>query len=154
MIARLAAVTAAVLTAAACAPGKKTPDPARPTARVVVTTAAGAHHAVAVEIARTPEARARGLMFRERLDPDGGMLFVFDESEPHGFWMKNTLIPLDMIFIDDTGRIVGIVASAEPETLTPREVGAPSRYVLEVNGGWAAAHGVAKGDVVRFEGVQ
>ncbi|BDG04926.1 DUF192 domain-containing protein [Anaeromyxobacter oryzae] len=154
MIVRGAALAAAVLATVACASGKSTSEPARPTGRVVLTTAAGARHAVAVEVARTPESRTRGLMYREKLDPDAGMLFVFDESEPHGFWMKNTLIPLDMIFIDDTGRIVGIVENAEPRTLTTRDVGAPSRYVLEVNGGWAKAHGIARGDMVRFEGVQ
>jgi uncharacterized membrane protein (UPF0127 family) len=58
-----------------------------------------------------------------------------------------------MIFVDDGGQIVGIVERAEPLTTSPRTVGVPSRYVLEVNGGWAAAHGVARGDRVRFEGV-
>jgi uncharacterized protein len=142
-----------VLAALACASGEHAPEAGRRTGRVVVQTAAGARHAVAVEVARTDEARTRGLMDRPRLDADAGMLFVFDESAPHAFWMKNTLIPLDMIFIDDTGRIVGIVERAEPRTLTSRDVGVPSRYVLEVNGGWAAAHGVAKGDTVRFENV-
>jgi uncharacterized protein len=144
---------AAALALLACVSGKRAPEPGRPTGRVVVRTAAGAQHAVAVEVARTDEARARGLMDRARLDPEAGMLFVFDESELHTFWMKNTLIPLDMIFIGDTGRIVGIVPRAEPRTLTPRDPGVPSRYVLEVNGGWAAAHGVAVGDTVRFENV-
>jgi uncharacterized membrane protein (UPF0127 family) len=67
--------------------------------------------------------------------------------------MKNTLIPLDMIFIAEDGRIAGIVARAIPGDLTPRSAGGPSRYVLEVNGGWAEAHGVTPGDRVRFEGV-
>ena len=92
-------------------------------------------------------------MQREQLAPDAGMLFLFDETEDHSFWMKDTLIPLDMIFVDEGGRVVGVVERAEPLTLSPREVGAPSRYVLEVNGGWAAAHGVAAGDRVRFENV-
>lgn len=152
MIAR-AGAWAAALALLACASGKRAPEPGRPTGRVVVQTAAGARHAVAVEVARTDETRAHGLMDRERLDAEAGMLFVFDETELHTFWMKNTLIPLDMIFIDDTGRIVGIVPRAEPRTLTPRDPGVPSRYVLEVNGGWAAAHGVAVGDTVRFENV-
>jgi uncharacterized protein len=106
-----------------------------------------------VELARTPEARERGLMFREKLDADAGMLFIFDESEPHAFWMKNTLIPLDMIFIDDTGRIVGVVERAEPRTLTGRSASDPNRYVLEVNGGWCAEHGVRVGDTVKLENV-
>ncbi len=107
---------------------------------------------MAVEVVRTPAEVERGLMFRERLAPDAGMLFVFPETSVHTFWMKNTLIPLDMIFADADGVVVGIVEDAEPLTTTPRQVGAPSRYVLEVNGGWSAAHGVARGDRMRFEG--
>ncbi len=122
-------------------------------ARVVVETSSGARPAVAVEVARSDPERRKGLMHRERLAPDAGMLFVFDETSDHGFWMLNTLIPLDMIFIGEDGRIVGVVARAIPGDLSPRSVGAPSRYVLEVNGGWAAAHGVASGDRVRFENV-
>jgi hypothetical protein len=91
-------------------------------------------------------------MYRTRLDEGAGMLFVFDELAEHAFWMKNTLITLDMIFIDDAGRVTGVVERATPGSLEPRSAG-PSRYVLEVNGGWAAAKGVAAGDQVRFEGV-
>ena len=110
-------------------------------------------HVFSVELAVTEEQLSRGLMFRKRLPEGEGMLFDFRRDQPVTMWMKNTLIPLDMIFIDDTGRIVGIVPRAEPRTLTPRDPGVPSRYVLEVNGGWAAAHGVAVGDTVRFENV-
>jgi uncharacterized protein len=141
----------AALLAMGCAPNKA--EPGTTAARVVVETAAGARHAVRVEIARTDPERARGLMNRASLAEDAGMLFLFDESEEHGFWMKNTLIPLDMIFIDDEGRIVGIVERAEPRSERSRTVGRPSRYVLEVNGGWSRAHGVAAGDRVRFENV-
>ncbi len=130
----------------------RTPE-ARPAARVVVETRAGARHVVAVELARTDAERERGLMFRRELAPDAGMLFLFDESVPHQFWMKNTLIPLDMIFIAEDGRIGGIVARAIPGDLSPRSAGGPSRYVLEVVGGWAEAHGVAPGDRVKFENV-
>ncbi len=140
----------AALVVMACAP-KKAESGSSP--RVVVETAAGARHAVRVEVARTEPERRQGLMNRPSLDADAGMLFIFDESSDHGFWMLNTLIPLDMIFIDDEGRIVGIVERAEPRTTTSRSVGAASRYVLEVNGGWAAAHGVKRGDRVRFDGV-
>jgi uncharacterized membrane protein (UPF0127 family) len=142
----------AALLAMACA-SKKGPDPARPQARVVVETAAGGRHAVAVEIARTDAERARGLMHRTSLPDDAGMLFLFDETAEHGFWMMNTLIPLDMIFIDEDGRIVGVVERAEPRSTESRSVGAPSRYVLEVNGGWTGARGVKAGDRVRFENV-
>ncbi len=141
-----------LVVAIACA-NAKGPDAPAAAPRVVIETAKGARPSVTVELARTDAERARGLMFRKSLAPDAGMLFLFDESQEHSFWMQNTLIPLDMIFIADDGRIVGIVERAEPLTTTPRTVGAPSRYVLEVNGGWAAAHGVARGDRVRFEGV-
>ncbi len=144
-----ALATSAVL-AVQCA--SRSPDPAR-AARVVVETRAGARHVVAVELARTDAERARGLMNRRELAPDAGMLFLFDETSEHAFWMKNTLIPLDMIFASDDGAIVGIVARAVPGDLTPRSPGRPSRYVLEVAGGWAEAHGVREGDRMRFENV-
>jgi uncharacterized membrane protein (UPF0127 family) len=146
---RRAAVAA--LLAVACAPNKA--EPGAPAPRVVVETSGGARHAVRVEIARTPTEQARGLMDRASLDADAGMLFLFADTAERSFWMKSTLIPLDMIFVDEGGTIVGIVERAEPRTLTPRTVGKPSRYVLEVNGGWAASHGVRAGDRVRFENV-
>ena len=80
------------------------------------------------------------------------MIFVFDGEEERSFWMKNTLIPLDMIFIDGLGRVVGLVERAEPLTETPRR-GAPSTYVLEVAGGWAGEHGVRVGDRVALQGL-
>jgi uncharacterized membrane protein (UPF0127 family) len=92
-------------------------------------------------------------MFRQRLEPGRGMLFVFPETSDHAFWMENTLIPLDMIFIDEGGRVVGAVERAEPLSREPRSVGAPSRYVLEVPGGYCAEHRVRAGDRVRFEGL-
>jgi uncharacterized protein len=142
----------AAIAAMSCVPNQA--EPAPPVPRVLVETAGGARHVVRVEIARTEPERRRGLMNRTALDEDAGMLFLFDESAEHGFWMMNTLIPLDMIFIDEDGRIVGIVERAEPRTTTSRTVGRSSRYVLEVNGGWSAAHGVRAGDRVRFENVQ
>jgi uncharacterized membrane protein (UPF0127 family) len=145
-------VVAAALCAIACA--SRAPDAAAaPPARVIVETRAGARHAVQVELARTPAERARGLMERRQLGADAGMLFVFDETSEHAFWMKSTFIPLDMIFIGEDGRIVGVVARAIPGDLSPRSAGGASRFVLEVNGGWAEAHGVAAGDRVRFENV-
>ena len=140
--------------AAATAPTTApTAAPASPAPRVVIETAAGARATVTVELARTDAEREHGLMGRRALDEEAGMLFLFEASEVRAFWMKNTLIPLDMLFIDDGGRVAGIVREAEPLTLTPRTPGVPARYVLEVRGGWAARHGVAPGDRVRFEGV-
>ena len=92
-------------------------------------------------------------MYRTSLPEDGGMLFVFPEQSKQSFWMKNTLIPLDMLFIDGDGRIVGIHPDAVPLSEAPISVGKPSTYVLEVNGGWAARHGVHPGDTVELRGV-
>jgi uncharacterized membrane protein (UPF0127 family) len=128
-------------------------DAPQPAPRVVVESPSGRSASVKVEVARTEAERERGLMFRREIGADEGMLFLFPESGDHAFWMKNTPIPLDMIFIAEGGTVVGVVAGAEPFSLAPRSVGAPSRYVLEVNGGWGAAHGVARGDRVRFEGI-
>jgi uncharacterized protein len=109
--------------------------------------------AVAVEIVATAAKIERGMMFREHLPPDEGMLFIMREERPWSFWMRNTLIPLDIIFIAKDMTIAGIVENAEPRSETMREVDAPSLYVLEVNGGYCAAHKVTKGAKVRFEGV-
>lgn len=108
---------------------------------------------VEVEIASTSAQVERGLMFREHLPPDQGMLFLMKEEKNWPFWMRNTLIPLDMIFIARDMTIAGIVENAEPRTETMREVGRPSLYVLEVNGGFSAAHKIAQGGKVQFEGV-
>ncbi|HET7755274.1 MAG TPA: DUF192 domain-containing protein, partial [Anaeromyxobacteraceae bacterium] len=124
-----------------------------PPGRVVVSSPSGRESSVAVEVARTPDELARGLMNRTSLAEDAGMLFVFPATEEHTFWMKNTLIPLDMIFISEDRTVVGVVADAAPLTLDARSPGVASRYVLEVTGGWAARHGVAPGDRVAFEGV-
>ena len=103
----------------------------------------------AVEVADDPEERARGLMFVEELGPMEGMLFVYErESDGIAFWMKNTLIPLDMIFADGEGTIVSVHAEAVPGDLTPIPAGAPARFVLEVPGGRAAALGIAAGDAL------
>lgn len=108
---------------------------------------------VTVEIVATEAAVERGLMFRTHLPPDQGMLFLMDHEQPWSFWMHNTLIPLDLIFIAKNMTIAGIVENAEPRTDTLRNVPAPSLYVLEVNGGYCAAHKVSAGAQVRFDGV-
>lgn len=124
------------------------PKPAR--SRVTVVTQDGRHLPVAVELAATEPARARGLMHREKLGAQDGMLFLFDEEQPLSFWMRNTLIPLDMLFIRSDGTIVGVVERATPGSEQLRGVRTPSRYVLEVNGGWTARHGVKAGDRVEL----
>jgi len=105
---------------------------------------------VTVEVVETPEARQRGLMYRKQLAPDAGMLFLFERSEHHAFWMHNTLIPLDMIFITPDWRILGIVENATPLTDTSRSVPGDSQYVLEVNAGFARRHGLQAGTSLRY----
>jgi len=94
-----------------------------------------------------------GLMHRKSMPADHGMIFVFPDERERSFWMKNTLIPLDMIFISADREIVGIVANAEPETLTGRGVPVPSQFVLEIGGGLAAQRGILAGQRVEFRGV-
>ena len=109
---------------------------------------------VQVEIARNDEQRTCGLMFRRELARDHGMVFLFDETSEHPFWMRNTLIPLDIIFLGEDRRVVGVVANAAPRTETQRTVFKPSRYVVEVSGGEAAAHGVGPGTRAVFVSIQ
>ena len=119
---------------------------------LVVKDAFGGAHRLTVEIADTTPLRARGLMWRNEL-PDGtGMLFIFPAEVVQSFWMRNTLIPLDMLFIDKRMQVVGVVQWAEPQTLTSRTVGKPSLYVLDVPGGWSARNGVRAGSMVELEG--
>jgi len=105
---------------------------------------------VAIEVANTVEQRERGLMFRNHLDDNAGMIFVFPDSAPRDFWMHNTEIPLDMIFADSSFRVTGIVANAAPETDSLRGVQGASQYVLEVNGGYCAKNGIKPGDHFSF----
>lgn len=107
---------------------------------------------ITVEIADTPATRERGLMNRRELAADAGLLFVFPVAIQASFWMKNTPMPLDMIFADSAGRIIGIVENAEPFSQRPREVQGLSQYVLEVNGGVAARLGIRAGDRLDFRG--
>lgn len=116
--------------------------------QVVVETSEGPRKFV-VELADTAESRRRGLMYRTDL-PDGtGMLFDFEKPRPVGMWMKNTLIPLDMLFIDSGGRVVHIEHEAEPHSLQVRGPRRPVLGVLEIAGGAADRLGIDLGDVVR-----
>jgi len=127
--------------------------PPLPRAFVRLHDAFGGVHRVEVEVVATRDARTRGMMWRTELAAGKGMLFLFPEEEMQSFWMRNTLIPLDMIFINTGMKVAGIVERAEPRTLTARSVGAPSQFVLEVPGGWSQSVGVTKGSTVEFEGV-
>ena len=127
------------------------------------TTAAGPrvvfpdNFAVNVEIAADDATRAQGLMFRDQLAADRGMIFLFPQSGDYPFWMKNTLIPLDMIWIDEQKRIVNVAANVPPCKADPCPSvpsGGNAKYVLEVAAGVAARHGLAKGQTLRFEGLE
>jgi len=102
-----------------------------------------------VEIANDDNEREIGLMFRKRLGDNEGMLFEFDQPAVQSFWMKNTLIPLDMVFIGADGRIVSIIKNAGPKTLDPRTSKGPATGVLELRGGLADQDGIRPGDRVQ-----
>lgn len=116
---------------------------------LVIETADGDAHRFTVELALSDEEIRRGLMFRESLDEGTGMLFLYPQCRIAAFWMKNTLIPLDMIFIEADGRIARIAEMSEPLSLDVHESGVPVNGVLEIGGGAAAALGIGPGDYVR-----
>jgi uncharacterized protein len=135
----------AIVVLAACAQGSGP--------RVAIVAPDGAPRAtVRVEIADTSERRDLGLMYRTQLDQDAGMVFLFPAQVKQNFWMKNTPIGLDMIFADTAGKIVGIVANAQPYSQDYLSVDAASQYVVEVNAGFCARHGIVAGDQIRFIG--
>jgi uncharacterized membrane protein (UPF0127 family) len=115
---------------------------------LVIETAAGAQYKFDIELALTSAQMAQGLMFRRQLAADAGMLFVYPAPEPTAFWMKNTLIPLDMLFIAPDGHILNIVERAVPLSETPIPSAGPIKAVLELNGGTAARLGLKPGDRV------
>ena len=104
---------------------------------------------IRVEVARTPEERSHGLMGRKHLGKDEGMLFIFETEDYHGFWMKDTLLPLSIAFIGKDGRIVWMT-EMKPLTLDSHDPPRPILYALEMNKGWFSFHGVKVGDIVRF----
>ena len=112
---------------------------------LTVLTDDGAAHPFRVEIVATPEARARGLMFRKRMAEDEGMIFVYPRPAPASFWMRNTLIPLDIIFADAKGRVLN-VTRAYPLDETPVPSDGAAQFVLEINGGLAEKLGIEAGD--------
>jgi uncharacterized membrane protein (UPF0127 family) len=114
---------------------------------ITIDTVAGPRH-FAIELARTPEQQELGLMFRPSLAPDAGMLFDFGETKPASFWMKNTLIPLDMLFITADGRVADIREHAEPLSEAVIASHVPVRAVLEIKGDTVAQLGIRVGDVV------
>ena len=109
-----------------------------------------------LEIARTPEEQAQGLMFRESLPERSGMIFLFSDAAPHQFWMKNTMIPLDIVWLDGSGRVLFVSANTPPCRADPcpnygPELPAP--VVLEIAGGIAAKERVVVGSTIRLDDV-
>ncbi|NGQ91358.1 DUF192 domain-containing protein [Rhodobacter sp. HX-7-19] len=127
--------------AASCAP------------EVVELRGPGGQQRFSVELADDGAERAQGLMFRESMPKSSGMLFVYEAPQRASFWMKNTLIPLDMIFADETGRVTRVHAEAIPGDTTPVDGGDGVRFVLEINGGLAARMGIVPGAELRHPAI-
>ncbi|OAN55959.1 hypothetical protein A6A04_10365 [Paramagnetospirillum marisnigri] len=119
-----------------------------PTSHLDLVTDQGRRHSFRVELASSPDQLAQGLMFRRSLEPDAGMLFDFGQSRPVSMWMKNTLIPLDMLFMDRRGRVVHVEEFAVPGSLIPRGPNEPILGVLELAAGTARRLGLKPGDRV------
>ena len=143
-----------LLSVLTCAPDpSSTPRPAAQSEGPRVVLPDG--FVVRVEVAANAELRAQGLMYRDRLPAGAGMLFFFPAEGEHSFWMKNTRIPLDMIWLDAGRRVVHIEPNVPPCVADPCASYGPdtsSSYVLEIAGGEAAKHGLKAGDQLRFEG--
>ncbi|HET7712429.1 MAG TPA: DUF192 domain-containing protein [Thermoanaerobaculia bacterium] len=154
------AVAAILILLAACGMGQNPSPPAArsetaapPTPRVILPDG----YAVEVEIAADDETRAQGLMYRDRLAENRGMLFFFRQNGEYPFWMKNTFIPLDIIWIDEHLRVAHVKAGVPPCQADPCPSYAPgvtSKYVLELASGTAGRHAVVPGALLRFEGVE
>lgn len=113
-------------------------------------TATTNNHTLTLEVARSDNERAQGLMYRRELARDAGMLFIFPATQQQNFWMKNTPLPLDLIFLDENKTVVGVVERAVPFSTKTFGIEQPSRYVIEVNAGVAKELGVNIGTKVEF----
>jgi len=145
----------AVLVAACASTPARTPAlfPNLEQARVQVTTSTGVHE-FSVWIAADDESRWRGLMYVRELPPDRGMLFVFERPQALAFWMKDTYLSLDLIFIDPAGRVLNIAAHAKPQSLNPIRSEGDAIAVLEVLAGTARAIGLQPGDRLNLPTLQ
>ncbi|NLE86336.1 MAG: DUF192 domain-containing protein [Myxococcales bacterium] len=128
-------------------PAAPAPPPEMPRGAVVFPDAPGAPR-VQVELARTPQHRSHGLMYRRALSDEEGMLFSWDAEAPRSFWMHNTCLPLDMLFLAHDGTVLGVLEQVPPMNDAPRSIPCPARHVLELRAGWVRAHGVAPGQRV------
>ena len=124
------------------------------TPEVILQNKNGDKISVSVEVVKNKETRKLGLMYRKSLAKKSGMLFIFKNEKEHPFTMKNTYIPLDMIFINHYKKIAGIINNTTPKTKGPYSINTPSLYVLEVNGGFCRENGIEKGDSVIFKNIE
>ncbi|HEU4535866.1 MAG TPA: DUF192 domain-containing protein [Polyangiaceae bacterium] len=124
--------------------------PKVPAGRVSFPQAPGAP-SVDVEVMASEELRSRGLMYRRELAENRGMLFAFDEESPRAFWMRNTCLPLDMVFVAADGFVVGVLENVPTMNDDPREVRCAAKYVLEVNAGYCRRHGIKAGQSMAIE---
>lgn len=139
LAARLAAVVAfSLLILTSCSPSALSEH-------LDIVTQDGTRRGFTIEVARKPSERERGLMYRQSLPADAGMLFDFESDQLVEMWMKNTFIPLDMLFISRDGTVVRIAADAVPQSLAIISSGGPVRAVLEIKGGEAARQGITPG---------
>lgn len=106
---------------------------------------------IAVEVATTPQWHERGLMYRTEMPDDHGMLFSWDGEQRRTFWMHDTCIPLDMLYVAMDGTIVGVLEEVPPMNDAPRAIPCPAAHVLEVNAGYTRAHGIAPGQRLKIE---
>lgn len=140
-------VAAVALIGLAAAPALRAQLASFAKSELTIETASGPHH-FSIEVAQTPQQMAQGLMFRRSLPEDAGMLFEFDHLEPASFWMKNTFIPLDMLFIAADGTVADIHERAVPQSLQAINSDGPVLAVLELNGGTVARLAIKRGDRV------
>ncbi|MEM8754415.1 MAG: DUF192 domain-containing protein [Pseudomonadota bacterium] len=147
------AFAAAALVAFGAAAGDAEPAEACDAGRVEFVTGEGAA-SFAVEVVDTAETRARGLMFRESMPADHGMLFVYPSAQKTAFWMKNTPLPLDIVFMNRRGVVCSIARDTTPFSLDPIPSGCAAQTVLEVNAGQAAAQGVSVGTAMRHPAIE
>lgn len=143
---RTSGLTATLLALVVCASATKA-ETTQPTEKLDISTASGVH-TFDVEVMRTEPERARGLMFRKTMAPTHGMLFDFEAVQPIYMWMKNTLLPLDMVFIDAQGTVVNVAEDTVPMSEKVIASGQPVLGVLEVNAGTARTIQLKKGDKV------
>ena len=139
---RLAALLLALTLVSPFTPASATDRPAFDTGMVRLDRGDGVILDFDVEIARTPRQWAFGLMYVTAMPGGQGMLFVFPDMAPRSFWMKNTLIPLDMLFFDDEGGLVSAFENVPPQSLQSRRSAGDARFVLELNGGTMAGQGI------------